>query len=812
MQPSSLPAHSPAHGPSGSPEPLLYDPESNVRALDQASAVRDVLGALWQGKWLALSVFVAVLGAAASYVYSIPSEYETQALLLVKPGSQSRSLSSLGIGSMGMYNSGSLANELFVLARSEELKKRVAERLIEAERVPSTGEPLSILYTRDGRRLNVDQVASRVGSYTRSGLFSEEISGIAITGISTVPGEAAFVANVLAEEYVEHARATSRQEITAMRTFIEGLQDTLLLRLDRQEEAVLAFMNREGALNLNQEAQRAVSEVASLESRLVMARIDLETQRASLDRQIEELASVDTQLVDLAVSSIDAELRQAQEQKTQLRLQLERTLEAYPELENANVSPDRLNEAERRLLPQVRQMEERIASQEQRIATLAERYIQESLGANAIDPTSGGLSTVASQRQAIAERHIEISGQRARIAAMESQLADYEEEMRTIPAQSLELARLQRPRQMTEQLLTSIAQRLQEIRITEQSETGYAEIVSPARISWMPVRPEKENTMRLAALLGLVLGAGLVLLRQRLDTLIHQPNDLLAQGHSLIGVVPSMRKLIDSDFDGAEHVTIDGRRVNTTLAMLISPMSAPAEAYRRVRTNLRFSRPDTPLHTIVVTSADKGEGKTTTSVNLALAMASGGRRTLLIDSDLRRPRVHRTLDVAREPGLSQLLFGKGPLDLDRFKTDVDNLHLIPAGASVPNPAELLGSQRMMDLLDDLREAFDFIIVDTPPVLTFSDALPVATHSDGVVLVAMADHSDKRAHDHAANMLREVGATTLGSILNRFDPESSAYGYSYSYGYGYNYGYVYSYQRMEDYYGGDDERSASGLLR
>jgi capsular exopolysaccharide synthesis family protein len=169
------------------------------------------------------------------------------------------------------------------------------------------------------------------------------------------------------------------------------------------------------------------------------------------------------------------------------------------------------------------------------------------------------------------------------------------------------------------------------------------------------------------------------------------------------------------------------------------------------------------------------------------------------------------LSVAREPGLSQLLFDEAPFEAARYATDIDNLYFVPAGASVPNPAEILGSQRMIELLDHLRDHFDFIIVDTPPVLTFSDAMPVATHCDGTLLVAMADKTDRRAYDHAADVLREVGAVLLGSVLNRFDAESSAYGYSYSYGYGYNYGYVYSYRRMEDYYA-DDEQRPSGLLR
>jgi capsular exopolysaccharide synthesis family protein len=231
-------------------------------------------------------------------------------------------------------------------------------------------------------------------------------------------------------------------------------------------------------------------------------------------------------------------------------------------------------------------------------------------------------------------------------------------------------------------------------------------------------------------------------------------------------------------------------------------MSAVSESYRRIRTNLQFARPDKKLRSIAISSADKGEGQSTTSANLALALASAGKNTLLVDADLRRPRVHELLGKEREPGLSHLLYDDN-IDVDQFATDIDDLWVLPAGHSVPNPAELLGSQRMQDMVDNLNDRFDFVIFDTPPVLLFSDAIALASRCDGTILVASANKTDGRAFDHAADLLEDVGADILGCVLNRYDASSFLQGY------GYNYGYAQSYKRLAEHYA--EEAEQKGLL-
>jgi capsular exopolysaccharide synthesis family protein len=150
------------------------------------------------------------------------------------------------------------------------------------------------------------------------------------------------------------------------------------------------------------------------------------------------------------------------------------------------------------------------------------------------------------------------------------------------------------------------------------------------------------------------------------------------------------------------------------------------------------------------------------------------------------------MGLSRSPGLSHLLYDDD-VEVNDFKTEIDRLWVLPAGESVPNPAELLGSDRMRDVIDNLRERFDYILFDTPPVLLFSDALALSSNCDGTVLVAAAGRTDGRAFDHAVDLLHDVEADTIGCVLNRYDASSFLQGY------GYNYGYAHSYKRLEEHY-------------
>jgi tyrosine-protein kinase Etk/Wzc len=316
----------------------------------------------------------------------------------------------------------------------------------------------------------------------------------------------------------------------------------------------------------------------------------------------------------------------------------------------------------------------------------------------------------------------------------------------------------------------------------------------------------------LGLLLGLGFGVGLALARHAAQREVRRPDDLADEGYRVLGVIPTMNREIRASFGRRLAVEVEGRPVSTHLLTMLAPWSPVAENFRLIRTNLLhglagdglvaevFGNTDEDANVrvegraVLVTSPESGAGKTVSASNLAVALAAGGRRTLLIDADLRRPSAHRMFGVDGAHGLADLLQESVPWpdaepalsDFAPLKTDVDNLYFLPAGRPTRPPSELVGSERLLDLFDRARPVFDVIVVDSPPILVAADAVLLAKRVDAVVMIVSAENTDRRAIEQARRALEAVGHPVTGLIVNRFD-ERQSYGNSYGYTYDTTYG-------------------------
>ena len=213
-----------------------------------------------------------------------------------------------------------------------------------------------------------------------------------------------------------------------------------------------------------------------------------------------------------------------------------------------------------------------------------------------------------------------------------------------------------------------------------------------------------------------------------------------------------------------------------TLITIREPKSRFSEAYRTIRTGVLFASPDNPPKTIIITSPGPREGKTVTSANIAVTMAATGKNVLIIDADMRKPRMHKVLGVQNRLGLSNLLGGENDIALAMKKTPAPNLTLIPSGPIPPNPSELLDSHRMEKLLDLLRERFERIVIDCPPLISVTDAAILSGKTDGVILVVRAGTTTKDVLRRSAKQLSDVKARVIGTVLNFLDVNKSSYYY------------------------------------
>lgn len=217
----------------------------------------------------------------------------------------------------------------------------------------------------------------------------------------------------------------------------------------------------------------------------------------------------------------------------------------------------------------------------------------------------------------------------------------------------------------------------------------------------------------------------------------------------------------------------EGREKLVTLA---DPRSPVAEAYRSLRTNLEFSSLDKPLRTMIVTSAAPEEGKSTVLANLAVVMAQAGRQVILVDCDLRRPVLHELFGVSNHTGLTTALLDEAAAELPLRETSVPGLRLLPSGPLPPNPAELLDSRRMAELIQTLREQADIVLFDAPPVIAVADAAILASKVDGVLLVINAGVTKREHAQRAKAALERVNARLVGTVLNNVELDMSLYGY------------------------------------
>ena len=283
------------------------------------------------------------------------------------------------------------------------------------------------------------------------------------------------------------------------------------------------------------------------------------------------------------------------------------------------------------------------------------------------------------------------------------------------------------------------------------------EVIAPAGLPAKPSQPNYVLNGGLGFAVGLLLGIGLALLRERLDKRVRRREDVERIATTLLGTIPKARR---------------SRRNRTIIHVIQEPTSPTAEAYKALRARLLFLASQRPVRTVLVTSPGRGEGKSGVVANLGAVLAQAHKRVVLVSADLRQPRLHRFFDLEGSPGLTDVLGGQASWHNAGTGTALDDLRIIPTGAIPESPAELLVGEPLSRLLQELERVTDFVLLDSAPILDLADTLPIASVVDAVLLVADAEATTRAELARACSELRQVGATVVGVVLNRFDPARS----------------------------------------
>lgn len=388
----------------------------------------------------------------------------------------------------------------------------------------------------------------------------------------------------------------------------------------------------------------------------------------------------------------------------------------------------------------------------------------------------------------IVEQEVEVHAARSRANEYKELVDRMSERLTNLPSQTLQYARLERELRLNENLYLTMKQKYEESRITVAGQMGKVHILDPALVA-KRVKPNKRLNLMLGLLFGLGFGIGFAFIRDFMDNTVKAVEQLERKGLSVLGIIPDMhhrsggpikRQVANPSKGGA-----DFRR---RLITYEDPKSPVSESYRSLRTNISYASPDKKIKSLLVSSPQPGEGKSTTTANLAIAFAQLRKRTLLIDADLRKPVQHNVFGQPRGPGLAEYLIGEvEDIDTITHATKIENLSLITAGGLPPNPSELLGSERMSAMVYQLEQEWDIVLFDSPPIVAVTDASMISGEIDAIVMVVKAGQTNRAAVDRALDTIKNVSAPLIGVILNGANPETLAGKYSYYYSY-YNYYY------------------------
>ena len=553
---------------------------------------------------------------------------------------------------------------------------------------------------------------------------------------------AARVANALVKNYVESSFRSKYETTRQASSWMEQQLDELKAKVEKAQQALVDYEREYSIANLGDKENVVQQRLAQLSSDLTAAQVERANKQSVYD-------SVRSNQAETATVADDALLAQLQSKYAELHTDYAAATSQY--------GPNFYKVIQ--LGNQIREVEGLIEGERKRIRERIENDYR----------------TAVRREQLLSQ---DVAAQRAEVERLNQLLIKY-----TILKGDFET---------NQQLYDELLKRLKDATVSVSLRATSVRLADEALVPTTPVRPNKRVDIASALLVGLILGVTLAFIREGLDRTIKTAEDIENQI-----TVPTLAVIplgIRSRGRYGRYFARDVQKVaangNLPLTVLKAPGSEMAESFRVLRTSILLSSSPHPPQVVLVSSAHPGEGKTFASVNLALALAQRGGRVLLVDADLRKPTVLKALGLpdGRARGLSTILAGGHDIDQAiQLFTALPNLSVLPSGPIPPNPAELVSSPAMAGLLGDLRQRFEHIVLDSPPLLLVTDGVLLSTLADGVLLVVESGNTSRGALHRVRRILDRAGANTLGAVLNKLDDQPDGY-YSSRYRY---YGYYYS---------------------
>jgi polysaccharide biosynthesis transport protein len=682
-------------------------------------------------RWLAAAIVMgSVFGITAFVTFSQKPIYEASGKLLLKQNEASN-LTGLNqkLGELsGLTNTSNPLETEAEVIRSNPLVKKIINGL---EMKDKKGKPLEI------------------DAFLKS-LKVKSVKGtdvMELTYRGTNPLETAKVINTLMNNYLENNIRSNRTEVTAARDFLRKQLPEIERKVVEAEISLRRFKDDNKVISLPDEAKVGVEGMRNIaeESTRALAMLEeAKSRSATLQEQLELTTKKAVELSTLSQTpGIQQVLTEYQKVQDELAVAKSRFTEEHPSVRNLVAKEQAFRQ----------QMEKRVG----RVIGVGESVKEQDLQIGELKQSlTGELVKSEVERLAVQQR----------VQVLQNAYTAYESRMRDLPKLEQRQRALERRLQVAQTTYQQVQKQLQEVEVVEQQKVGNARIVSEALVPEKPVSPKVPLNLALGGFLGLLLGAGTALLLEALDKSLKNVDEAKRLlGYPLLGTVPNLAE--------------KGKMV-TEIPARDNPYSSGSMAFEMLMTNLAFSVSDKELRVIVVTSSVPSEGKSTVAANLAVAKAQLGKRVLLIDADMRRPRQHEIWELQNFMGLSNALVGQGEW-VNLTKEVVYGLDVLTAGTIPPNPLPLVDSQSMATLIRETGKDYDFVIIDTPPLTLASEAQLLGKMADGVLLVVRPGIANVNTVAVAKGLLEQSSQRVLGMVVNGVNVDSGS-GYYYNKGY------------------------------
>lgn len=656
-----------------------------------------------------------------------------------------------------------IANEIEIL-KSYTIRERVAEYLLKEYTEQKEKSKFHLILDK-GYGIDKEAKSPVLSVYLITEMLTNKVSidqkrGLDIVDISVEsqsPFEAALIANTYASSYNEINLQNNRQQLITVKNFLSDQRSEKQEELNLAENNLKTYQQAGGIIALDEQAKSLIEQLTDFEAQRNAANIEIMVAKKNLAQYKKELLNQDPKLADYLQSfATEPYLKSLQEEIAKLETKKDMALA----IKNSNAGESR----------------EAISDYDEKIKSLKEK-VNEKISIYKAGIFASSPEEVKVLTQKIIEEEIKLQASTTSYNELNSIVRQYEKRFNALPKATIEYAKLERDRAGIEKLYLLVEEKYQEALINEQSQPGNVLIVDTARVPVKPAKPNRTLIVIIGLVLGVGMGFGFAFIKNYFDNTVKTPDDVQNRNINVLAWIPQI-----------EGVGVNGNK-DFEFIVAKKPDSIPSEAYRALRTRVQFAKFDkNAIKKILVTSSAPQEGKTLSSVNLAGSFAQANKKTIILDCDLRKPRIHTVFNAKRYPGFTDYIFGQASFEEIVRKTELNNLEFITAGTIPPNPSEILSSPQMEEFLRKLEGIYDMIIVDSAPIIAVTDAEILSRIVDATILVVSANTTEIDLMQKSVELLKHERNTFIGVLLNNF---------SYKAGYGSYYKYYYYYSRPSD---------------